>query len=130
MSEPITLKISKRFNLEDTGEWRLRMWVSEASDNIDPNVFVWQKKPVVPDDRQPVNIFVHVASYADQIAFPANTPDTYAPFFRKTFFDLVSSDKAVLEDTNRLVLKHLDQLVQEITRILQLPVQNVVEVIV
>lgn len=118
------------------GLWRLKMWTKAASDVITPNVFVWQEIPHVPyldeagyelNERGRYEQFVNMASQGDIFLYPELTPDSYGPFFRKNYLDICSKDKAILEETWRIGLAQLQQLTEELYRLLELPPAEVIE---
>jgi len=122
MAERPKIQITKRVSVVDEeGGVRLRLWVSGATGGIPPTLFVYQLLPNVPKSEFPRHEFVHIASYADIAAFPENSPDAYAPFFRKNGMDLTFKTRALLEDTWNLCKAHLKLTVEDITRIDGLP---------
>ena len=118
------------------GQWRLRMWVSGVDEGIPTEIFVWQEIPptpyyeevLTPNANGNYERFVHIASYADIFAFPAQATDDCSPFFRRTYLDICSENKKLLEDSRKLGLKHVQSLVSELNRINNL-VQEVIEVV-
>ena len=70
------------------GTYRIQVWVHEYTPETDPSVFVYQRYPLVPADITLRDQFVNVASVADLVEYPTNTPTDKSPFFRKTNLDL------------------------------------------
>jgi len=122
-----TIKISKKITLTDDIRQRLRVWVSETSNNIPGRLFVYQHIPIVPMDTELANLFVHVASYADINDYPEEAPDTKSPFFRRSGFDLVFDSKAELELAWIRAYRMLQNIVEDISRLNSMdPVEIVV----
>lgn len=68
-------KLSRRVSLfSSSGGYRLQVWVSEVTNDIPACLFVYQRYPEVPYSEEPLDVFVHVASYADVEDYPANEP--------------------------------------------------------
>ena len=71
------------------GSHRLQMWVSQYQD-IDPEVFVYQRRPPVPPATADDDVYVNIASAADMVEYPATNPDTQiGPYFRLSSIDLL-----------------------------------------
>jgi len=84
------LTIQKRIS-EITGEGshRVQMWVSAYQD-IDPNVFVWERRPPVPPETEDIDEYVNVASASDMVEYPVDNPDPeLPPFYRKSSIDIL-----------------------------------------
>jgi hypothetical protein len=65
------------------------MWVSEYQD-IDPNVFVWIRRPPVPPATEDIDEYVNVASASDMAEYPVDNPDPeLPPFYRKSAIDIL-----------------------------------------
>ena len=119
----------KRVTLVDAeeGTHRLQVWVHEASEGIPGKIMVFQRYPDVPDyEEQPNDIFVHIASFADLAAFPPDTPDERAPYFRTSWYDILFDTLPLLEDCWELTVAHTKLLVEDVHRILNLPPVEVV----
>jgi hypothetical protein len=122
MSEQPKLQVTKRVAVVgDQGMVRLQMWISAASPEIPPELFVFQRIGTVPRADFPTDQFVHIASYADIAAFPIGAPDIYAPYFRQNGADLTFPTRGLLEQTWELCRAHLQLTVEDITRIDGLP---------
>lgn len=122
MAEQPKLQVTKRVTAaDDQGGVRLQMWISGASPEIPPELFVYQHIGNVPKADYPLDQFVHIASYADIAAFPTEAPDTYAPFFRHNGADLTFPTRGLLERTWELCKAHLKLTVEDITRVDGLP---------
>ena len=111
------ITLSKRITQTDDFRQRLRVWVSETTNNIPAQIFVYQRIPSVPLDTELQDIFVHVASYADISDYPSEKPDNTAPFFRQYFFDLVFDSKAVLEENWARILGSVQHTIEDIARL-------------
>ena len=103
--------------------FRLRVWVQSTTNNIPGELFVYQLIPAVPgfNDGNPEERFVHIASYADMVAFPKDVASVDSPFFRKHFIDLVHDSRTFLEEKWTLINQQLSILISDITRVNNLP---------
>jgi len=111
-----TVTVSTRISTTDEGRHRLRMWVSETTDNIPGKLFVYQELPTVPFYTLTAQ-FVHVASYADITEYPDDEAGELSSFFRLHWLDLVFDSMSVLKDKERLILGHLRHTVEDIVRL-------------
>lgn len=111
------ISLTKKLTLTDDFRQRLRVWVSETTNNIPAQLFVYQRIPSVPLDTDLQDLFVHVASYADLQDYPAETPSEEGPFFRQYFFDLVFDSKAILEENWQRILGSAKHTIEDIVRI-------------
>ena len=114
------LAITKRITNEG-GRHRLRIWVTETSNNIPAEVFVYQHLPFVPDSIALEDVFVHIASYADISDYPATAPDSQSPFFRIYSVDLIFTSLAVLNQKWAIIRAQIQLLVEDIVRLNNLP---------
>jgi hypothetical protein len=122
MSEQPKIQVTKRVTASgDQGMVRLQAWVSAGTPEVPPELFVYQRIGTVPKADFPSDQFVHIASYADIVAFPVTEPDSYAPYFRKNGVDLIFPTRALLEKTWELCRAHLKLTIEDITRIDGLP---------
>ena len=105
----------------------MQIWVSETSNNIPGPLFVYQQIPPVPESTDegevlvPKDKFVHVASYADVIAFPSQSPSADNPYFRLTYVDLVHDSRDFLEERWKMIQAQLKHTVEDVVRINILP---------
>jgi hypothetical protein len=120
-----TITVSKEItaSVSGTKRYRLKAWVQSTTNNIPGEIFVYQRIPAVPEFNEGADYdkFVHVASYADLIAFPKESPGFDAPYFRLYYIDLVHDTKQYLEDTWVLIEQQIQMVVKDITRINNLP---------
>jgi hypothetical protein len=112
-----SITLSKRITLTDDIRHRLRVWVSETTNNIPAQIFVYQRIPLVPLDTELQDIFVHVASYADIQDYPAEAPDNESPFFRQYFFDLVFDSLYILEQNWLRIASSVQHTIEDIARL-------------
>jgi hypothetical protein len=116
-----SITLSKRVTLTDDTRHRLRIWVSETTNNIPAQIFVYQRIPLVPLDTELQDIFVHIASYADIQEYPSEEPDNKSPFFRQYFVDLVFDSLAILEENWVRMVRSVQLTVEDIARLNELP---------
>jgi hypothetical protein len=92
--------ITLKHNVEqeqDTGEYRLQIWVHEHTDETDPAIFVYQHKELLPDDISNPDPFSNIASVGDMEEYPKDVPySTKRPFFRLTYCDLLFRDPELM----------------------------------
>ena len=102
---------------------RLRVWVSQATEGIPSELFVYQQIPPVPKttEDQLEQLFVHVASYADIIDFPANAINEESPFFRQYYVDLTFASLGVLNEKWSMMKRMINATVEDIVRLNNLP---------
>lgn len=129
MSQRI-LEVKKRISTVPTsGSHRLQMWV-ETYAEIEPEVFVFQKKQPVPPNVDEYDEYTNIASAADMEEYPINAPDAQlAPFFRLSSMDLLFRSVSLLytslatmeADLHALInnLDHLDETGYETTLLIE-----------
>jgi hypothetical protein len=108
---------------------RLQVWVSKATEGIEPQLFVYQKVPPVPGttEEQLEEIFVHIASYADILDFPIDTVGEDTPFFRKYSIDLTFESLAVLNQKWSMMKAMINATVEDVVRLNNLPATSLEE---
>lgn len=99
------------------GLYRIQVWVSEYSTGTDPNIFVYQRYPMVPSDTTIQDQFVNVASAADLVEYPSTTPVAGSPFFRKSSLDLEFKSVDKLRTFWRQVQDHVNSLMNNLNRL-------------
>ena len=116
-----TITISKEITETTQGpkRFRLRIWIQETTNNLPGEMFVYQLIPAVPEfnDGLPEERFVHIASYADMVAFPKEAPGLETPFFRKYYMDIVHVSRSFLEEKWVMINQQLKILIDDITRV-------------
>ena len=89
---------TKRTALQPEGNHRLRIWVSDY-EGLEPEIFVYQREPLLPEETSPEDVFVNVASAADMEEYPANAPAGDSPFFRLSRVDLIFRSVDIMDRT-------------------------------
>ena len=107
------LRIESRVNIVENGCHRLRMWTSDY-DGIDPNIFVYQRVPSVPEGSDPDDQFVNVASVADLEEYPHTLPGPDYPFFRLPSIDLVFRSVDLLTKTVDNIRRDIEDLLENL----------------
>ena len=97
----------------DDGTVRMRMWISEAPEEYDHRVFVYQYAAVPPESDTPEYRFVNVASYAEMYAFPPDEPEPGMPFFRRSEVDLLFNDETLMAESLTMTEQFLKHLVKD-----------------
>jgi len=127
------IQISKRQDstIDEAGkaQHRLRVWVSQTTDNIPSELFVYQQIPPVPKTtpEQLEQLFVHIASFADILDFPITARNDDSPFFRLHFVDLTFNSLAVLNQKWSMMKKMINATVEDIVRMNNLPAVSIEE---
>jgi hypothetical protein len=91
--------VSIKHNTEQQpdGEYRLQVWVHEHTSETDPAIFVYQHKPLLPDDTSNPDPFSNVAAVGDMAEYPIDEQfSSNRPFFRKTFCDILFRDPELM----------------------------------
>jgi len=79
------------------GEYRLQIWVHEHTEDTDPNIFVYQNKPILPADTSNPDPFSNIAAVGDMEEYPIDVPfSSQRPFFRKTYCDILFRDPELM----------------------------------
>ena len=111
------LKIKTRITrLEPEGSHRLSIWVDEY-DGVDPNIFVYQRYPSVPEDPGPLDQFVNVASPADLAEYPTMDPVGDVPFFRDSKIDLVFRSVRTMDEAAAGIKADIASLLRNLERL-------------
>jgi len=112
------LTVEKRVT-EITGEGshRLQMWVSSYQD-IDPEIFVWQRRPPNPPNTEDTDEYVNVASAADMEEYPVDNPDAeLPPFYRKTSLDILFRSVALMDKSIATIEADIQSLINNLDRL-------------
>ena len=119
--------LSRRVTDDDDDGYRIRAWVSKASEGIDADIFAFQQLPDVPSQTWSDDCFVYVCSYTDMIElYPEEPQAGITPFFRKRYFDLTYICFQDLIYVWIRILRHIQQLLDDISRINGLPPTTIV----
>lgn len=123
------IKLNKRLDISEES-CRLRIWVSEVTNNIPPELFMYQWIPLIPLQEVALNsMFVAVCTYADLNSLPARVPtDTQHPFFRKRSVDLTFTTPSEAEYYWTTISGMVKQAVEDFSRNNSLPPAEVLEV--
>jgi len=122
------IKLSVRQELYDAddGTARLQAWISEAPEEYDHKMFVYQHSPVPPESDTPEDKFVNIASYAEMYAFPPDAPADGIPFYRDYQFDLLFNDETLMRESLTMTEQFLKQLVKDMATKDDIPAAEVV----
>ena len=101
MQRKIDLK-SKITIDKGSGCHRLKMWVNEYQD-MEPEIFVYQRYPQLPGETEPADHFVNLASAADMKDHPKGAPAGNVPFFRLSYIDIIFRSADLLSKTVALI---------------------------
>lgn len=112
-----SLRVSHELDfLADDGNWRLRMWVSEA-DGVSEKVFVHQDIPDAPGQDRGRSRFSHVAQPADLQEYPEDASDGTTTFFRKQSLDLVFKSPELMANAYRGIDADVTDLVMTLNEV-------------
>lgn len=106
------MDIEVKYNLFMTqdGYWRLQAWVSRCGDSDDPNVFVFQRLPDLPNKDDSNEIFVDIAGRSDMEEYPVDAPSDGLSFFRRRYMDVSISDSSEMQSAVRLIERDIRKL--------------------
>ena len=103
---------------EPDGEYRLQIWVHEHTAETDPNIFVYQQKPTLPDDPSNPQPFSNIASVGDMEEYPLNEPNSSKrPFFRKYYCDILFRDPALMARIWGQIKTDVSQLMENLNKL-------------
>ena len=96
---------------------RLQAWVADSTD-VSPGVFVYQRYPPLPEETEPDDKFVNIASASDMAEYPLDEPvDAQHPFFRRTSIDLVFRSVAVMNQSWASIQADIRELMRNLNRL-------------
>lgn len=122
------LKVKMRVTrLQPEGNHRLQMWVEEHSEDIEPEIFVYQRYPAWPGTPDPDDRFVNVASVADMADYPVTAPTGDAPFFRLTSIDLIFRSVDLMDTTIKLIKEDIEYLLSNLKKIEEIYDEDTIE---
>jgi hypothetical protein len=81
---------------------RLEVWIKSYSD-MTPDIFLYQRFPVMDGEVQPDNRFINVASVGDINEYPETDPSGDGPFYRLRTVDLTFRSIDLLNKTWDLI---------------------------
>jgi hypothetical protein len=98
-----------------TQGFRILIEVLEAS-GLSKNIFVYQLKPAVGAEGDPVSVFTNIASPSDLEEYGVGLPvaDPARPFYRLDSADLVFRNVELLEDAWAAIKNDIDELVRSL----------------
>jgi len=96
--------------------WRMRVEVSEYH-NVDPNIFMYLRRPAPHASGVPRDTFESMATPADMEDYPAGSPEDGQdlPFFRLAFVDIVVRNRDLLDPIWENLQADRDELVRTLT---------------
>ena len=100
----------------NTGSHRLKMWVN-IYENMEPEIFVYQRYPSLPGEQDPDDHFVNLASAADMKDYPRTAPVGNVPFFRLSYIDIVFRSADLLYRTVTLINQDVTALIRNLDRL-------------
>ena len=104
----------------------MRFWVSETTQNIPSEIFIYQRTPQVPLYDEPTDLFVHIGTYSDLIELDADEPEEGNVFFRKSSVDITFNSIEKLERKWIRIRAHINILIEDIVRLNKLPPVEVI----
>jgi len=104
----VQIEVKYNLLLIPDGYWRFQAWVSQCGDADDPNIFVHQLLPALPNKLgDTTSIFVDIASRSDMEEYPVDNPAGKLSFFRKSSMDISMQDSLELQSAIRLIEKDI-----------------------
>lgn len=110
-------------NYQYLGAFRLRVDASDPSDSgADPNVFLYNRRPVNPYNGSQDDDFMSIAGPADMAEYPVGEPNgnTTYPFFRLDYFEIDFRATAQAEEAWVIIVTEVDALLKALDRMEQL----------
>jgi len=118
------MQLSKRETLNTDGSVRVRIWVSEASEELPTAVFVYQTLQRSPNDSGVVETqeqFLHVAGFSDVLAL-SETPDPERmAYHRRGYVDLTFNNAELQQSTWQGIQAHIRELLHTVSERLGYP---------
>ena len=111
------ITVSITLSVPNAGQQRLQMAVTETSANISKEVFVYQRRPLPPNNPALEDSFVNIASVADLNEYPINAPGPDFPFFRLSTIDLIFRNIDLMSVTVEKIKTDLNSLVKNVDAI-------------
>ena len=124
------IKLCRRMTTDAEGQCRMRAWVAETTNQIPPEIFMYQWLPVVPlQDIALRSMFVAVCTYDDLNRLPTTfSGDVRRVFFRKNKLDLTFVTYPVAEKYWIWISGMVKQTVEDFSRLNALPPAEVLEI--
>lgn len=106
--------ITVKYNLNMTPEglWRFQAWISECGDDDDPNIFVHQLQPDIPEAPSGRTRFADIAGRSDMEEYPVDAPSGGLSFFRKSSMDISLEDSEEMWRSLHDIINEIDKLVR------------------
>lgn len=121
------LRITKKqlvdVNFEFLGAFRLRVEIDDPTNSgADPNVFVYNRRPMDVTDRAISDVFSAVASPVDLAEYPVGEPigTTTYPFYRLSYVELDLRSTKLAEEVWLTIVREVTTLLQILDRMEQL----------
>lgn len=113
-----TIKLNKRITQQTDNSYRLQVWVSETSDGIPSEIFLYTALNLASDDgwSGSTSRLQKVCSYADLINYASTSPDTSSSYFRRSWIDLKFRSLSELDDLWDNLNTYTEFLVNDIVR--------------
>ena len=99
-----------------SGQHRLKAWINLYQD-MEPEIFVYQRYPALPGEAEPDDHFVNVASAADLADYPRTHPVGTVPFFRLSYIDVLFRSVDLLNRSVTLIREDIAALVLNLDRL-------------
>lgn len=114
----------------ELGAFRLRVDAADATGDTDPNVFLYNRRPVNPYDNSVVDDFVSIASVVDLAEYPVGQPNetTTYPMFRLSYMELDFRSIDHLNQAWGIIVSQLDSLMKLLIKLENLQVVEVVDI--
>ncbi len=83
-----SVELTRKLDYSDDGTYRLRIYVSETSDNITPYLLLYRTYPRDHEELTAPSGYLRPVRYYELFSFPSDSPGDDSPFYRQSYLDL------------------------------------------
>lgn len=112
------IKLTEKISSQTDNTWRLQVWVSETSDNIPGEIFLFQRYPIW-HNQEYRDVLKGVCSYADLLNYSIDAPDGRSIYFRQYWVDLAFMTYDRLKEVQADIRTGVQQLVDDLVKTYQ-----------
>jgi hypothetical protein len=91
----------------------MQIWTDSATDDIDPNVFMYRQTPPIPEATVPNVSYIGVCSFSDWKNYLVDGPQYSTGYFRTRALDITFTSLTDLENLWDSIKAALNSLCQE-----------------
>jgi len=117
----LTRRISQTELTDQSQAWRMTIEVT-AYNNVEPNIFLYQRRNPEPPSTEDEDYFMGVCSPVDLDEYPVDNPRDTDPnkFFRMSDVDLITRNRELLELTWDALIEDVTELIQTLVDMCEL----------